>query len=379
MAAQVEMTMPFGLSRFGRARMLMSKDTAEELSAPVEAYRESQESPPWDLSTLVVIGLVCCDGQGSLVDCFGHIVALFPCFRKAATTALFGLHEAPRFTVLRRFEDALCDYSIPIRAIDQPFSSLKDTIYSITREAAIQHLRKTIVAPKYCSRRLPQRLLDLPAELRNRIYEYVFVFSTTGLRITHSAKHAEVPRVITRTRSLEPIQFNKDLMSAWLLQGDFEDRLFGDEPLMVGTLPSLVSPSWLGKQVWQEAMPIFYGQNHFHCGNLKELHNLMSRTPNFSKHFRSVSVIYNSNDRMLGHKALKLLRQAPNLEHLAILIDVPIAVYKGFRSVETYKGLPGLWATLVKLNSLKSVKFYSSTDDMVKQVRIPFGLKICAH
>lgn len=383
MAAQAEMIMPFGLSRDGKTRMLMNKDTAEELSAPVEAYRQSQDAPPWERCTLIVIGLVCCDGQGSLMSCFEHITTLFPLWHKAAIAALFGQTEDnygrpyDRRRLLRPFEEAMFDYSIPIVMTnkikwwpDDVFR--KEAIFSITREAAIEYLRTTIVPPEHSLVSLLGRLLDLPAELRNRIYEYIFIFPSHGLRISKSWEHIppwertekiREPRnqavVTTRTRSLESAPLSSDMMSAWETEHKGPVKLCQDTAFLVGTLSSIVGPSWLGKQIWKEAMPIFYGQNHFHCNDLKELCDLLSKTRHFRKHFRSISVIYDWRHRDLGSKALESLGLAPNLEHIMILFFDRLTVD---RIEEDYKGISGLCATLARMKSLKSVKICSPLD-----------------
>ena len=164
------------------------------------------------------------------------------------------------------------------------------------------------------------RFFDLPAELRNKIYDMVFGFPTSGLHRKRNASN-----FVTLSRDLdEPPDF--DLWHQYMDQ--FQYCKADPVPsFTTGSLGTILRSLTVSRQFYKEAMPIFYAINHFYFSNVYSMHKaLLSLSEQRRSHlswvsFRYKQVSYGHEEHRCAVAAFSLLATLDNLRRLDIQID----------------------------------------------------------
>ncbi|KAG9191121.1 hypothetical protein G6011_09209 [Alternaria panax] len=179
------------------------------------------------------------------------------------------------------------------------------------------------------SRPLPKRkifpFLELPAEIRNLIYEYTLTDSG-GINLVGTFKH--------KRRTVERI-------SAECQTGISQGRSWSDTLLMNDNIrsqheqPAALVPSLLAvsKQVHQEGVDILYGKNEFTFTDSFALYNfLINLGPRGAKHLKTLRIRGWLNGRAMkayNHSCFAALVWATNIT--AFHIETRIGLYRATR------------------------------------------------
>ncbi|KAI7543488.1 hypothetical protein KC331_g7372 [Hortaea werneckii] len=158
------------------------------------------------------------------------------------------------------------DITIAHDGNSHPWISLPDSVASIL----LTDIHRALVRPG--SRFDPKdeftnRFLGLPSELRAKIYKMVFFLPESGINLCSSLRPNEPRYFSMLTRSLT----ERKPLNSWLSFTLYE---LPDSVKFVRSYPTSVLLSLLrvNRQIYLEAVGLFYSNNHFHCTDFFDLH-----------------------------------------------------------------------------------------------------------
>ena len=199
---------------------------------------------------------------------------------------------------------------------------------------------------------------ELPAELRNNVYGYLFQFPSSRIdtdRPQHRLGHRRLA-VLSRSCSDE---FDR---KAWTLAASQTSRTTWLSPDQNGlirtkTVAEILSPLLTNRQFCHEAMPVFYEIDRFHFMGTEEMESaLRTVAPERRRHIAHTSFkyLFAKEDCSLAKKAFQLLAKLDGLRNLEICLDESRhTVQRGELSVS------GL-SDIRKLRGLEELKFHGS-------------------
>ena len=206
--------------------------------------------------------------------------------------------------------------------------------------------------PKY-NKTFP--IFELPAKLRDSIYELVFQYPESEIYVLRSGGWSE-RRSRRRPRQLALLDRSNDEpfdFQAWTQRAkrsQRHDRSHEDNLLRSRLVKSILAPLLSSRQFYSEAMPVFYRKNRFHFVNPEAMTlALTSLARERRKHITHISFEYCVSDSAAS--AFRGLLSIDNLRGLDIHVEP-----EAFRKTPRMKKVPGL-ATLIGLRGLDEVTF----------------------
>jgi hypothetical protein len=301
----------------------------EKVKAGVARYHSTNSKlPPFSAAEIMVMAWVCRRKQNrdyvTDEEVSDWMVLTFGFYKKMALKELYN-HSFPQCVTMQRdrttFLKVVSQRTIQLERIDVPLEVRSDQRgYASTLVGAHRFLRRALGEElaefKY--------FFKLPVEVRVLIYEEVFRSRVDGLQYRDAEFHPK-----SRTRGLRLSQRSK--RPCWESQEDFTQMPARtskvnhwakreDYPSATEQTSQLMALLLVNRQIFEEAMPVFYGVNHFHVAEPLELTNMLKhcgarRRP----HFTSISISY---DQTVGPrtaiKAFKLLKDVKRLRRLEV-------------------------------------------------------------
>ncbi|KAK4549699.1 hypothetical protein LTR36_005000 [Oleoguttula mirabilis] len=354
---------------------MASADLRGRITLAIKPHAEAEAKPPFSEEEMVVMALMMHDRPLSEEDVCSWIINNFRHYRDLALRTFFALTHSfhdqsgsslsvDNETTKRRLPPAL-DFRRQVSAAFWSFEVPLTTHhvgkdkpqYSVGDVDAEHVLRNVCPANKTTGPAFP--FFKLPAELRNSIYEMVFQYPASGVLLRplrHSYRDWSGSRgsttVALLNRSLDqPFAFDTWREAA---RSTYEESPYGDSLLRAGLLSHVLSPLLVSRQFYNEALPIFYGINHFHfpsVGDLKQ--SLEGLAPNRLQHFARVSLGFGIGEGPGRVSAFRSLAMMTGLRRLDIEVDEA-----GWRAKAVYdKRLMKIDAlNIVGLPALRQVK-----------------------
>ncbi|OQO12905.1 hypothetical protein B0A48_02369 [Cryoendolithus antarcticus] len=227
-------------------------------------------------------------------------------------------YSADEAFALMREADALVDERNALYQFDLPLRSLPDNpergcdALGWTYEAG--PMRKYLSDALESAQRQTFRIMDLPAELRLHIFEYVLQYHWSGLGFEAQGQ---------RLRVLRPSMSPADgrMRESWLnvnIGRDFTHSLFTERP------SDMLALLLVNRQFLADAMPIFYKTNHFHANSAERvIYMLRGCGERRRKYFTSISFRCHANgEGGKAERAFQLLSTVPGLQYLGIDLAV---------------------------------------------------------
>ena len=352
------------------------RNLEKRLREAIAPYKNGYTMPPFSFPELLVIAVVLNKWRKSKKGIHHWILQNFGYYRELAliNQSNLGKHNDPnRKLAMRLSEDineAFMDFEAPlfrqqqedIHADDKllyPESSIDAGRWVVQSPAAAKHfLRRHLVTAPARSRAC--RFMALPTELRLRIYEYALLFPKSGVQIQDR---------YTRPKTL--LAFSKDYDKAAtrvLASGQMSRGVRSQDYCLPRRLNGPLISSHLAlfsvnKEIYQEAMPVFFGDNLFVCKSTRDLHDLLfGTTEERRNHIRYIAFSIIHDCKHYAAKTFKLLATLPRLRHLDIWINED--------SFKTDKkglaGLPGFvlpgFPALRSMRGLEAVRFHGECD-----------------
>ncbi|KAK4549697.1 hypothetical protein LTR36_004998 [Oleoguttula mirabilis] len=124
----------------------------------------------------------------------------------------------------------------------------------------------------------------------------------------------------------------------------------------------------VNKQIYQEALPVFYSVNTFICYSIHELDKLLKcASESRRKHIGHIIFNYSPSDTQPASSAFRLLKTVEHLRKLDITVDesawLDVKNRKGEPAYPDLEKLPGL-ATLRIIRGLKTVTFHGDCEKL---------------
>jgi hypothetical protein len=190
----------------------------------------------------------------------------------------------------------------------------------------------------------PFRLMDLPLRIRLKIYSYVLSMPTAHGWIIdqdYTANASQLYNAALKNSSLSPLRLRTLAAPRW--------SLFS-RPLQ--EVLSIISTS---KEIYNEAMPVFYGNNTFRFDSCATLYGFLSGLPTRRSFIKNVILTYEPSlyDRNCD-KAFQLLAQT-NLKRLYLKLNEAHAVNLGDGCGNVAR-MPGFY-TLERIRGLNELSF----------------------
>ncbi|KAF2771266.1 hypothetical protein EJ03DRAFT_37619 [Teratosphaeria nubilosa] len=319
----------------------------------IEAGADLNEKQPYSEELLIVMALLAQEGcrpmTGTMI--FMWILENFSFCRLAAAKGLLedirdGRSRLKpdhfRFT----FEKALRrTYDLPVSIIQREKHEL--TMYSISAARGQRFLQDAGFLPTTGSTEQSTfAFFDLPAELRNMIYEHVFRYPVDGLYFEGYKLSGE----------------------AFLLQADSLQNLIQNggrripetaPPDLACTKPikQILSPRLISKQFDVEGTPFFFSINRFVFGSHQSMARALGRIGKNKQHIEQIGVhVPAQRVPRDAPGSLGLLLLCDNLKKLTIDIDEDMYTRRGSVKERQVKSMPG-FAALGKLRGLEHVEF----------------------
>ncbi|PPJ60830.1 hypothetical protein CBER1_11639 [Cercospora berteroae] len=245
--------------------------------------------------------------------------------------------------------------------------------------------------------------LRLPPDLRMLVYEFALLLPKSGILMDSSDMlYNRTPRwsfrpelkVFSRGQdsfeqvlgthpesepALTPRERGRDLFANFLYRSTLTCGLYGTHLALLVTC----------KQVYQEAMPVFYGQNNFVCRSLDQLQVFLEATPKARRaHISRITFYYDAYCRRGTHAALRMLKEQERLHTLHVWISefdwlkVTTTTRPLVRKYKNVSDIPAI-QILRSIRGLKEVTFHGDCDtvrylvgsDMTKEKAFPLTFK----
>ncbi|KAI7368971.1 hypothetical protein KC354_g2289 [Hortaea werneckii] len=234
-----------------------------EVQEVIRPYTTADEEPPFSGGELIVMALVDTEGDTLPMDGILHwIINTFKYYHDVfIDKALqnlgpdFGFYDGSDEVVFENIPKAFTEYELPIRESQLMDEKRSTSHWSVTTQAARVYLRRWLE---------PERegifpFLDVPPEIRNNIYELIFTFPSSGIHV-QKANDGKGFDVFFLQRIDEPGPCGRK----WC------DSLFQGSPFIIKkAMNDILAPLCVcvNRQVYKEAMPLFYLLNTFHFDN----------------------------------------------------------------------------------------------------------------
>ncbi|KAK3074450.1 hypothetical protein LTR53_003121 [Teratosphaeriaceae sp. CCFEE 6253] len=310
-----------------------------EVAYLLEQFTGSAEKPPFSTAELVVMAVICEQEMAvTKATVFSWVTETFPYYSLMAVEAHIGAVAAPAWysptsnaqratlieQVLPGIDEAAESYEMPlvnnVYGIDDPFGMaiVPNEEYRVQAGPARIFLRGYLnPGPSAEYKDTPgddrdveprSRFFDLPAELRNRIYDLLFLFDKRGVTVTVERGPCTI--------SLPCREFNAHSDNAT----GCACHVLTDPPCVkyIGPpLAEVLAPLGTCQQFYDEAMPIFYRDNHFCFPYLGSSGRAFSQlAPSRIRHLTDICIGCEPDAETLDELDLPRLRRGfLNLDH----------------------------------------------------------------
>lgn len=309
-------------------------DLRAEVEAAVKPYASDTIIPPFSVAQIMVMAWVCRKNPGYGVsdeEISDWIFLTFGYYRKVALKELHqhGFQEcAISYKHRNAFHDFVYQRALQLERLEVPlrrFTTHRGTAFTSTGASSRRFLRRALASkpPSFT------RFLELPAELRMTIYEEVFRPSV-GSR----------PKLEATVLEYSDDEFHPDSKSRRLrlsLQGMRPKRAYErtivrlNQEIRRGSIQAwateptseVMALLCVNRQIYEEAMPVFYKVNPLHADNLNELAKLLLHCGTRRRtYFTDISFNFNARVGMKTiNIALGLLKDIKCLRRLKISAD----------------------------------------------------------
>lgn len=247
-----------------------SIDLKTELEALIKPHVDKDKSPPFSLTELAVIAWVCGEHESNVISEREIFTWLVITFRYYALVALEsskpfegpGSRPGPSGHIrdlAASLSDSMVNVEVPMQRVTKAIYSERSTAYTTSLASSRAFLRRILKpGPKRFA-----RFLDLPTEVRLAIYEEALYFPGALEYVDRRFNADSKPRAFDVLWSEEraakgaaALDGRILLFSPWVLEHDRR---------VTAASTTILALLLVNKQIFTEAVPIFYNINTFAC------------------------------------------------------------------------------------------------------------------
>lgn len=338
-------------------------DLHADVAAQIVKYQSTAELPPFSITQLAVMLLIYY-GPLHQYDIFPAIMTTFPFYYDQAT-------GSPGFRALNQARGPLTphiqfhhtnDIFPEIQQIAQSFAAplleSNTTLLVINLREARIFLRECLESAKGTTGQ-PFRFLDLPAELRVRIYEYALAYPKSGVAV-------DIPISKQESQDYRPANaavFTRDYDRTFELFQCISSR--GWQLINLPPLHKVLALLQVSKLLYKEAMPVFFTQNKFVVRDIAMLRPFLERLSiERRKCIQDLAVGYNEDGMHQAAAGFRLLKTT-GLRHLELHVNEydfdDISNDKGVLLYTDMTRLPG-FHTLSHIKGLETLNVDGDCD-----------------
>ncbi len=312
----------------------------EEIYRLIAKHNEHDKEPPFSPSEMVVMAGVCSSEPSlSIQDCLEWIISTFGYYRDQALSSYAeamwnDIGVIVRSNPIKHFGKGFDDWRAPLQRTNHASVMVLYTKNDMSDQFEVNAAQARIYLRRWLEpeRQGHFRFLNLPAELRNRIYAMVFAMPASGVCI-----HPDETRLVEREID---IVIGSDDRDPW---ADTQVETIKGPPLA-----ELLALLRVNKQIYQEAMPYFFEINRFCARTIHEVSFLLcdlvparlaclNSVYMHSGHDRHRTFRYaDGSDIINFNRAVHKLGEHSQLEKLEVVLDdnswfnLPIALRKAY-------------------------------------------------
>jgi hypothetical protein len=316
-------------------------DLLDEIKAVVRLHAYDTVSPPFRPAELALMAWVCCrnyDGIVTQEQIFKWAVKSFKYYSHLAVNDAYNINRYKKrqkrvphlqnlfngiATEITLHDVPIYPVSMDVDSDDSDHPPAGSAMYVSSLVKARTFLRRTLGNET----RDFKRFLDLPAEIRLMIYAEVFSYEG-NIEFTNPMLHLPAPR-----RAIRNTAYDQDhLYDQAFDDGECLWSLPEERETVTGLSGEIMSLLLVNRQIFQEAMPIFYKINTFQVAGIQELSRMLRlcgarRRVYFSRiEFEHCYL----GSKELTKKVFKMLGQMKQLQHFAVRAQdtrLPLGLY----------------------------------------------------
>ncbi|KAI7534924.1 hypothetical protein KC331_g12296 [Hortaea werneckii] len=255
-----------------------------EVREVIRAYTTADEEPPFSGGELIVMALIDTDGDTlptdgilrCVINTFKYYHDVFIDKALQNLGADLDFQDGLGAGVFKNITEAFTEYELPIRESRVMGEKRDPTLWSVSTQAARVYLRHWLEP----AREGVFPFLDLPPEIRNTIYEPPFTFPSSGIHVQEADERKGFDVFF-----LERIDEHGPCGRKWS-----NSLVKGNEFIIKRSMDNILALLCVNRQVYEEAMPLFYMLNTFHFDHYSfELQKFVESMPKSRfKHLRKL-------------------------------------------------------------------------------------------
>lgn len=321
-------------------------DLNAEIKAIVKLHASRTRVPPFSSAELAVMAWVCCKIDLEIVtekQIFKWVVKKFRYYADLAAEDSYNLVSSPkrrhRTRYLQVFYNNMASelflHEVPMYPICVELDSDDDDVLLGLRDSQM-YISTLVRARTFLRRALGnetrefRRFLDLPVEIRLMIYAEVFRYEGK-IEFTNPMLHLPAPRRAIRNTSYSPqhvrdhtYAFDEDLCT-----------LPAERDKVTGLSGEIMSLLLVNRQIFEEAMPVFYNINTFHVKGIQDLARMLRLCGARRRvYFSRIDFEHRySGTKDISKKVFKMLAEVKQLQHFTVRANDEIHL-RGYRAYD---------------------------------------------
>ncbi|KAK4555137.1 hypothetical protein LTR86_007903 [Recurvomyces mirabilis] len=290
-----------------------------EIQSLLTSYTDQETKPPFSTAELIVMATICSPQKSlSNTDILLWIISTFHFYSHHALYAYAACHPEPNTfgdldhptLIVENFHNIFTDRDVPLRTPSGGTVNGVDCFDVTCSPGPARIFLRKWLEPE---RKGSFRFLDLPAELRTRVYDLLFTFPSSGLCFSPYQ-----PGLRLLHRDIDDIGTVKSGEKDWAEHGEWSKT-----PTFRLNLQTTFALLTVNKQLRVEATPALYARNRIYFFGLHHFCRFMLLTPERLKQLKKAYLTFEICGRALQDFVPAMAQAARALKLPELVLDIP--------------------------------------------------------